>query len=90
VTTKPDPWSRRCAVVQVVEEYLESCEHTVLSPFDPCAVAGVPERKLEYAFREQLGATSMRYLRLRRLNGVRRGAFRHHAEAEAIEAGAPA
>ncbi|WPL11226.1 helix-turn-helix domain-containing protein [Thiorhodovibrio litoralis] len=38
---------------------------------DLCAAAGVSERTLQHAFREQLGLAPGAYLRMRRLNGAR-------------------
>jgi len=62
--------SRRRRAVRRIEEYLEAHEREVPSLAELCAVAGVSERTLEYAFREQIGASPSRYLRMRRLNGV--------------------
>jgi AraC family ethanolamine operon transcriptional activator len=65
-------FSRRRAAVRRVEEYLDACGDEVPTIPTLCAVAGVSERTLEYAFREQLGTTPVRFLKLRRLNRVRR------------------
>lgn len=69
----PHP-SRRRAAVRRVEEYLDAQGDRGPGPSIPalCAVAGVSERTLEYAFREQLSTTPVRFLMLRRLNRVRR------------------
>jgi AraC family ethanolamine operon transcriptional activator len=67
-----ESYSRRRAAVRRVEEYLDAHERLLPSLADLCAVAGVSERTLEYAFREHIGLAPARYLRLRRLNGVRR------------------
>lgn len=37
-----------------------------------CKIAKLSERNLQYGFKEYLGITPIRYLRLLRLNGVRR------------------
>jgi AraC family ethanolamine operon transcriptional activator len=68
----PESYSRRRAAVRRVEEYLDAHERALPSIADLCAVAEVSERTLEYAFREQISLAPARYLRLRRLNGVRR------------------
>lgn len=69
---EPESGSRRRHAVRRVEEYLEAHAQTQPSLAELCAIAGVSERTLEYAFREQIGVTPGRYLRLRRLNAVRR------------------
>jgi AraC-like DNA-binding protein len=68
----PESYSRRRAAVRRVEEYLDAYERALPSIADLCAVATASERTLEYAFREQIGMAPARYLRLRRLNAVRR------------------
>ena len=55
-----------------VEAFLDAHERELPSLADLCAIAGVGERTLEYAFGEQLGLPPSRYVRLRRLNHVRR------------------
>lgn len=65
------PQTRR-RVVRRVEEYLDAKREDVPSIAALCALAGVSERTLEYAFREHLGTTPLRFLKLRRLNRVRR------------------
>jgi AraC family ethanolamine operon transcriptional activator len=67
-----ESFSRRRQAVRVAEAYLDAHEREILSLADLCAVTDTSERTLEYAFREQLGVTPGRYLRLRRLNGARR------------------
>lgn len=64
--------SQRRAAVRRIEEYLDA--HPGEAPSVPtlCSVAGVSERTLEYAFRELVGVTPVRYLKLRRLNRVHR------------------
>jgi AraC family ethanolamine operon transcriptional activator len=68
----PESASRRRAAVRLIEEYLAAHPRALPSLAELCALAGVSERTLEYAFREQLGLTPGRYLRVRRLNGARR------------------
>jgi AraC family ethanolamine operon transcriptional activator len=67
----PHP-SRRRAAVRRVEDYLDASANEVPSIPTLCTVARVSERTLEYAFREHLGITPVRFLKLRRLNRVRR------------------
>jgi AraC family ethanolamine operon transcriptional activator len=67
-----ESWSQRRAAVRRVEEYLDAHERELPSLAELCSIAGTSERTLEYAFREQLGVSPVRYLRLRRLNAVRR------------------
>jgi AraC family ethanolamine operon transcriptional activator len=69
-STRLESWSRRRAAVRRVEEYLDAHERELPSLAELCAVAATSERTLEYAFREQLGVTPLRFLRLRRLNRV--------------------
>jgi AraC family ethanolamine operon transcriptional activator len=71
-TARLESWSSRRAVVRRVEEFLDAHEREIPALAELCAIAGAGERTLEYAFREQLGLTPGRYLRLRRLNRVRR------------------
>jgi AraC family ethanolamine operon transcriptional activator len=67
-----ESYSRRRAAVRKIEEYLDVYERELPSIADLCAIAGVSERTLVYAFREQVGMPPGRFLRLRRLNGARK------------------
>jgi AraC family ethanolamine operon transcriptional activator len=69
---RPAPPSRRRAAVRRVEEWLDAHPGERASIPALCNVAGVSERTLEYAFRERLGMTPARYLKIRRLNFVHR------------------
>jgi len=71
VTSRVESESGRRAAVHRVEEFLDAHELAAPSLAELCAIAGVGERTLEYAFRELLGMPPVRYLRLRRLNRVR-------------------
>jgi AraC family ethanolamine operon transcriptional activator len=71
-SVRVESWSSRRAAVRRVEEFLDAHEREIPSLAELCAIAGGSERTLEYAFREQLGLPPGRYLRLRRLNHVRR------------------
>jgi AraC family ethanolamine operon transcriptional activator len=70
--------------VRRVEEYLDA--HRGEAPSIPalCSIAGVSERTLEYAFRELVGVTPVRYLKLRRLNQVRRALRAPEAGARSV------
>jgi AraC family ethanolamine operon transcriptional activator len=81
------PATRRRAVRRV-EEYLDADREATPSIAALCAVAGVSERTLEYAFREQLGMTPVRFLKLRRLNRVRRELLDAAAGAAGVAAAA--
>jgi AraC family ethanolamine operon transcriptional activator len=79
--SKPESESRRRLAVRRVEEYLDAHASEVPSIAALCAIAGVSERTLEYAFQEQIGVSPIRYLRLRRLNAVRLELLRSEAGA---------
>ena len=69
---KIKPQARRIQGVRHVIDYLQV--HAAQLPTIPelCKIASLSERSLEYGFREYLGVTPVRYLRVVRLNGVRR------------------
>lgn len=71
-TERPGSSSSRLKVVRRVEDYLRAHDDAALSITTLCEIAGVCERTLDYAFREHLGVTPARYLKLRRLTQVRR------------------
>jgi AraC family ethanolamine operon transcriptional activator len=62
----------RRGAIRRVDAYLEANSDAVPSIPTLCQVAEVSERTLEYAFREHLGVTPVRYLKLRRLMLARR------------------
>lgn len=68
----PESFSRRRRLVRTVEGYLDAHPRKALSMAALCELTGASERTVEYAFREQLGLSPNRYLRLRRLHGARR------------------
>ncbi|MBV1888891.1 MAG: helix-turn-helix domain-containing protein [Proteobacteria bacterium] len=72
LTEKLKPHSLRARGVRRVIDYLHA--HAAQLPTIPelCEVAELSERSLEYGFRENMDVTPIRYLRLVRLNGVRR------------------
>jgi AraC family ethanolamine operon transcriptional activator len=69
---RPPPRSLRRAAVARIEEYLHALRGEPPSIPVLCAFAGVSERTLQYAFREHLGMTPVRYLKLLRLDRVHR------------------
>ena len=64
--------SKRCEGVRQVIDYLHSYGETIPTIPELCKIAKLSERNLQYGFKEYLGITPIRYLRLIRLNGVRR------------------
>ncbi|HBY86378.1 MAG TPA: AraC family transcriptional regulator [Colwellia sp.] len=64
--------SKRCEGVRQVMDYLHSYGESVPTIPELCKIAKLSERNLQYGFKEYLGVTPVRYLRLLRLNGVRR------------------
>ncbi len=62
----------RLRAIRRIEDYLEAHPGSVPTIPQLCALADVSERTLEYAFRDHLGSTPVRYLRLRRLMLARR------------------
>ena len=69
---KLKPQSRRIRGVYLVIDYLQVHAANIPTIPELCAIAELSERSLEYGFREHLGITPIRYLRLVRLNGARR------------------
>lgn len=66
----PAPTSRRRAVA-VAREYVAARAPDVPTVPELCSAAGVSQRTLEYAFRDQLGLRPAQFLKLRRLNAAR-------------------
>lgn len=64
--------SKRSEGVRQVMDYLHSYGESVPTIPELCKIAKLSERNLQYGFKEYLGVTPIRYLRLFRLNGVRR------------------
>ena len=72
---------QRLPIVRRVEEFMRSNLGEPLTLRDLCTVARASERAVEYAFRDVYGVGAKQYLRLLRLNQVRR-------ELNAVPAGA--
>lgn len=64
--------SNRAKGVRLVIDYLHHYAEQVPTIPELCNIAQLSERNLQYAFNEYLGITPIRYLRLVRLNGVKR------------------
>ena len=64
--------SIRLIGVRKVIDYLHSYSDEVPTIPELCKISNLSERNLQYGFKEYLGVTPIRYLRLQRLNGVRR------------------
>lgn len=62
---------RRCALRRALERLDEAREPIPTIP-ELCRWAGVGQRTLEYAFRDQLGVTPVRYVKIVRLNRAHR------------------
>jgi AraC family ethanolamine operon transcriptional activator len=68
---KPKPRPLRIRGVRLVIDYLHSYVSQLPTIPQLCDIAQLSERNLQYGFREYLGITPIRYLRLVRLNRVK-------------------
>ena len=64
--------ARRYRALKQAEDYLLAHVDEHVSIIDLCLATGVSDRVLRYVFEDTLGMSPMRYLKVRRLNGVRR------------------
>jgi len=69
---KLSPFSSRKKGVRQVLDYLHIHARQMPTITELCQVAGLSERSLQYGFKEYMGISPVRYLRLLRLNEVRR------------------
>ena len=76
--------NRRKAVVDRVRDYLAACPHADVNITDLCELTHVSRRTLQYSFESVLGLSPLRYLRLSRLNNVRRGLLAGLEEGQTI------
>ena len=76
--------SNRLFGVRRVIDYLHSYRDTVPTIPELCQIANLSERNLQYGFKEYLGVTPIRYLRLLRLNGVRRELLIAHPKKDRV------
>lgn len=65
-------YHHRKQVVDIVRAYIDVHPDTPLTVTDLCKMANVSRRTLQYSFESILGVSPIRYLRVSRLNGVRR------------------
>jgi len=72
INEQPVNQSNRVKGVRLVIDYLHHYADQVPTIPELCNIAKLSERNLQYAFNEYLGITPIRYLRLVRLNGVKR------------------
>jgi AraC family ethanolamine operon transcriptional activator len=68
---RSEPGWRRQRAVKRALEYLDGDPQPPPTIPQLCRVAGVSERTLEYGFRERLGVTPVRYIKVLRLNRAR-------------------
>lgn len=76
--------SNRTKGVRRVIDYLHHYAEEVPTIPELCNIAKLSERNLQYGFNEYLGVTPIRYLRLVRLNGVKRDLALAHPKKDRI------
>jgi AraC family ethanolamine operon transcriptional activator len=76
--------SNRAKGVRRVIDYLHHYAEEVPTIPELCNIAKLSERNLQYGFNEYLGVTPIRYLRLVRLNGVKRDLALAHPKKDRI------
>lgn len=69
---KISDFSSRKKGVRKALDYLEVNARKIPTMTDLCHISGLSERSLQYGFKEYIGVSPVRYLRLLRLNEVRR------------------
>jgi len=84
ITEQPVSQTNKALGVRRVVEYLHHYANQVPTIAELCKVAKLSERNLQYAFKEYLGITPVRYLRLVRLNGVKRDLLLSHPKKDRI------
>jgi AraC family ethanolamine operon transcriptional activator len=65
-------YRHRKQVVEQIQQYIQQNKDVPLTITDLCQVANVSRRTLQYSFESILNVSPIQYLRLTRLNGVRR------------------
>jgi AraC family ethanolamine operon transcriptional activator len=75
--TKPVSNSERARIVKAVLEAINDLPEEILSIGDLCRIARASERTLDYAFMERFGLSPALYMKVQRLNGVRRDLCGH-------------
>ena len=71
-TEMPPSYRHRKQVVDRIKAYLERCETAPVALGELCEIAHVSQRTLQYSFTSILGISPIQFLRLTRLNRVRR------------------
>jgi len=77
-------FARRKAVVERVQEYLAAHPGESITITDLCRLTHVSRRTLQYSFETVLGLSPLKYLRLSRLNNMRRALLEGLQEDETI------
>ena len=72
IKSAPASFNRRQQIVDQVKDYLHHHQDNTVSIQDLCTLCHVSRRTLQYSFETILGISPLRYLRVSRLNGVRR------------------
>lgn len=80
---KPDP-TERYLVVKRVKEYIEDASFNKISVRDLCRAAFCSERTLRYAFNEYFGISPKAFVKMIRLNRVRRDLRRYSPQEKNI------
>jgi AraC family ethanolamine operon transcriptional activator len=75
--TKPVSNSERARIIKAVLEAINDLPEEILSIGDLCRIARASERTLDYAFMERFGLSPALYMKVQRLNGVRRDLCGH-------------
>lgn len=81
---KQSSQSNRHIGVRRTIDYLHNYSDPVPTIPELCQIANLSERNLQYGFKEYLGVTPIRYLRLQRLNGVRRELLISHPKRDRV------
>lgn len=84
INEQPINQSNRAKGVRMVIDYLHNYAEQVPTIPELCNIAKLSERNLQYGFNEYLGVTPIRYLRLVRLNGVKRDLVLAHPKKDRI------
>jgi AraC family transcriptional regulator, ethanolamine operon transcriptional activator len=74
---KPSSNSERARIMKAVLEAINDLPGEILSIGDLCRIARASERTLDYAFMERFGLSPALYMKVQRLNGVRRDLCGH-------------
>jgi len=78
-------FKRRKTVVDTAKTYISDNADTPITITDLCKVASVSQRTLQYSFESILGISPIQYLRISRLNAVRRALLSSGEEANILD-----